>query len=292
MLVVDPFWSNVAVVELGAACVGVGSVTGPLAGRLEEPSRLRPVKSCRFDLRVVDTYGLRVDVVVDEGAGVVVELDVAAPSRVALSLVWNLLLRLPNFLLVEALPLSEDSVVSAPSLIGAGVVVVVDVVVVVVVMVGCETGRLLLIETEVVLDVVETLVDVVDGGLTDVVTCTCCGVKNDLETEVLIGEDVNDDNSDTLPFVVPNSRCRLFIVGVAGEVAIEGNGDRVNPFPVLPSLVVGRPLLNELEDLGACESESVSLCLPLSDGPTDMLVVVLVVLARRAWGIKRVDEKV
>lgn len=160
----------------------VGSVTGPLAGKLDEPSLLRPVKSCLLDFLVVDTYGLRVDVVVDEGAGVVVELDVDAPNRVALNLVWNLLLRLPNFLLVDALPLSEDSVVGELSLsaeLGAGVVVV-DVVVVVVVVVVVEVGvgdvagwLLLLIDMDTELEVVEKLVETLDGGLTDVVTCTC-----------------------------------------------------------------------------------------------------------------------
>lgn len=69
-----------------------------------EPSRRRPVNSCLLDLRVVDTYGLRVVVLVDGGVGVVVELDTPAFNRTALNRVWNLLLRFPNFLLVEAVP--------------------------------------------------------------------------------------------------------------------------------------------------------------------------------------------
>lgn len=75
----------------------------------------------------------------------------------------------------------------------------------------------------------------------------------------------------------------------------------MNPFPVLPSLVVGRPLLNELASLGAWSASSAPLestdagdTLEKEGEKEEEVVVVVVVdvLAKRAWGVKRVDEKV
>lgn len=76
-------------------------------------------------------------------------------------------------------------------------------------------------------------------------------------------------------------------VGVTGEVTTGGNGDRVNPLPVLPSDVVGRPLLNEFTGAGASEFRS---RWSITRWPVD--IGDNVVLEMRPCEVKRVDEKV
>lgn len=74
-----------------------------------EPNRLLPAKSCLLDFLVVVETVLRV-VVVEEGAGVVVEVERGLAVLSEFNLVWNLLFLLPNLFRVADVKVSGLSV--------------------------------------------------------------------------------------------------------------------------------------------------------------------------------------
>lgn len=165
---------------------GAGGPSEAAGAGVELPNRRLPANSCLLDLRVVELVAGRLVLVVEvDGVGVVLveaafdALDAALAALSELIRVWNLLFRLPNFLLAEAAAAAESACEpdSAAGLV-ASLVVAVDGPAVLV-LAAAESASVVLAGVVAVCDDDEddgegeawlAVLEVTVGGLTEVVT--------------------------------------------------------------------------------------------------------------------------